>query len=75
MTTFYVLSDYGLEEIFNSFGEAEKWIENRECPDDYWISTDDGGWGGSDDLSNECACDLTGYCSGTSCPYYHKCKC
>lgn len=38
---FYVMSDGGIEEEFETFAEADAYIEESGCAEDLWIESDE----------------------------------
>ena len=50
---YYVLNDDGLVAEFDTFEEAEAFIASQNCPDDFWVSSDDE----PDDCYDECGFD------------------
>ena len=38
---FYVMSDCGVEEEFETFAEADAYIEESGCAEDLWVESDE----------------------------------
>lgn len=63
------LTDFGLIAKFTvelPVEQIEQWLDNNDI-DEYEYSDEHF-------LAREAMCDLTGYCRGTSCKYWSKCK-